>query len=218
MNDPRLFCSLMVGLCVFAFAGCKSKHMDIPELAEEAELEQVKRQDFTETAPGYGIYSEGMFQVNIEAEDAPMVQAGQSALVQSIPSRKSIPCRVTKILRSVTAETRQGVAWLHPLDVEQAKEQLRDGDFIFASITTRVKHGALAISRRGVFIKESKTWAIEQEKGDGGKVEFKAVEIEVGTSSDDLVEIIKGLSEGQSVAVGGGIGFLYPEFKAASED
>ena len=95
---------------------------------------------------------------------------------------------------------------------------MRDGDFVFAMIITRTKHGALAIPRRGVFIKESKTWAIEKNTDEKGKVEFKAVEVEVGTASDELVEILKGLKEGGTVAVDGAIGFLYPDFKAASED
>lgn len=216
MSNRLLIVTGMV--IVLAFSGCKRKAFQVSEFEEEPEVVQIKKHDFVETAPAYGVVSGGAFQVNIEAEDAPKVQAGQTAVVQAIPGTTSVRARVSRILRNVTAETRQGIAWLEPLDSQMSRKIFREGDFVFAILTIRIKHDALAIPRNGLFIKDSKTWAIVQRTNEKGKVEFKPVEIEVGTSSMEEVEVLKGLDEGQKVASGGAIGFLYPDFKAASED
>lgn len=200
-----------------ALSGCTRKTFEVPEFAEEPEVVEIKKQDFVETAPAYGIYSAGSFQVNVEAEDAPKVQVGTLAVVQPIPGKTKVRARVSRILRSVTAETRQGIAWLQPLDPAEARRGIREGDFVFAVLTLRVKHEALSIPRNGLFIKDSKTWAIVKGTDEKGKVEYRPTEVEVGTSSMERIEVLKGLADGQSVATSGAIGFLYPEFKAAGD-
>ena len=218
MNSARPILSSFLAMALLSGVfGCKPREFEVPELHEQPVLTKVVRKDFTETAPGYGIYSGGFVQVNVEAEDAPNIRVGQIAQARIIPGRISIPCRVSRILKRVSAETWQGIAWLRPVHSGSQNAGLQEGDFVYATIVTRVLHGALAIPREGAFIKDGKTWAIE-EVIDEGKTDFKAVPLQVGLMTDGEAEILEGLSEGQTIAIGGGIGYLYPDFKAASGD
>jgi hypothetical protein len=205
-------------ILLFLLSGCKSEHLEVPAVPEEVSFEKVKKQDFVVSVPGYGIYNGGTFQVNIEAEDSPLVQSGQKASVQLLNGKKQVACQVIRILRSVTAETKQGIAWLRPLSLDLKKSELQEGDFVYATITTQVKSGVLVIPRRAVFVRDSKYWAIEKGTDEKGKEELKAGEIQVGSSSLESVEVLSGLEEKQEIAVDGGIGFLYPDFRAASDD
>lgn len=212
----RYFFVFLILPSVLGLSSCKKTQFDVADLPEEPVIEVVKKRDFVSTIPAYGVYSAGLFQVNIESEDGPFVKVGQKASVQLLPGKARVPCVVSRFLRGVTAETKQGLAWLKP--TESRVVGLRDGDFIFASITTEVKHDALAIPRGAVFVRDGKNWAITKSADEAGKTVFKPVEVKTGATSNDEVEITDGLNEKQSIAVSGAIGFLFPEFKAGADD
>jgi|GEM_PF-2245524 len=238
-----IFCviSLTMASCT------KKKSFEVSELEDSPETEQVKRMDLNIEAPAYGIVLGGgprsQIQVSVEKSDGAQLRAGQKARLLIPSTKKSIPCTVVRFVRNVSAETGQAIAWLSPAqDI-----QLQTGDFVQARITLSTKKSVITVPRTAVFVRDGKTWIIKKsgeiEKSippiskDASKDEdddkpaksatepktekkapFTPVEVTIGESSNDLVEVVSGASVGDVVATRSTIGYLFPDFKASQEE
>jgi len=213
-------------LALFCVISCsKAPSHTIPELPNSLLTQEAKLRDFAIEIPSYGISAgdspNQQFEVNIEAEDTNQVQVGQSAMVFQIPQRQGIPCRVSKVLRNVSTETGQSLAWLIPLT---RANNIRPAQFVYATITTSIRKRALLVPKKAVLIRQGKTWVIREsppeKKGanpDEESRKFTAVTVQLGESTESEVEITEGLKPGDSVVVQDAIGFLYPDFKLSEE-
>ncbi len=206
----------VAGISLLAFSGCvRETQGEFPSIQEAPVVTQVSRQPLSELAPGYGIIIDGSeFEVNIEASDAPFVKAGDPAEVQISAKGEIIRAKVLRIARNVSVETGQAIAWLAPL----MKVKPETGEFVFATITTAVKKNALTVPSRAILFKEGKSWVIQESKDEKGKTIYAPVAVETGVTSGKLTEINSGIKDGDRIVIQGGIGFLYPDFKANEAD
>ena len=201
------------GLLLAAAAGCSRRSLPVPEIAESPVLAAAVFKPLPEQAPGYGIAASGgnpvHFEVSIEAEDSQAVAAGQSAMVFVPPERRPIACRVSRVLRRVSEETGQSIAWLTPL----APVKVPANEFVYANILIRVKRRALTVPAAAVLVRDGRLYVIR-----AANKRFAAVEVSTDAASGDDVEIRSGLAAGDQVVVQGGVGFLYPDFKSEGGD
>ncbi len=207
----------IVALLILVFTlACSRKNFDVPSVSDDPVVEAVRLGEIARVVPGYGISvlkdAVLQFEVNIEAEDSSFIRAGQSCVAYVPPSNDPIECFVSKVLGSVSEETGQGIAWLTPKHFAA----LARGQFIFATITTGIKHHALIVAKRALLNKDAKTWVIRREFQRDGSSRFVPVEIKTGIISERDAEIISGVSVKDEIVVQGGLGYLYPEFKAAA--
>lgn len=203
---------------LFCTACAKKKNLELGDLSDPPPTAQALFTDLAEQSPAYGIVikreEHPELEVNIEAEDSPKVAEGQNAVASIVGSSEPVRCRVSKILRAVSAETGQSIAWLRPLE----GKPLPIGEFVSAKITTRVRNHVLVVPRMAVFIRDGRSMAIRQEKTEDGKVKFEPVEVQTGSISESTIEIKSGLKPQDTVVTEAGIGFLYPDFKASQEE
>jgi multidrug efflux pump subunit AcrA (membrane-fusion protein) len=215
MSKKNILILFIIASCM----GCHSKtSSSIPDINDDPVVVPLSRVDLPEEIPSYGIVLGGgknaLFEVNVEAEDSSLIKIGQKATASVVPSNKPIPCVVSNVVREVSTETGQAIAWLKaeiPTSVER-------GEFIYASISVAVKHGVLAVPKSAVLTREGHTWVIRQEKNADQKIKYNPVQVEVGATSENLIEITSGLKEQDQVVSEGNIGFLYPDFKASQGD
>ncbi len=200
-----------------ALCACSRKPLEVPALKDAPVVEAARIGEVRLTAPGYGIaLARGggvQFEVNLEAEDAPLVREGDPCVAYSPPSTATVSCVVSRVARGVSEETGQALAWLAP----KGAERWPAGEFIFAMITTRTERHALVVPPSAVLTKDGKTWVVVKRAAKDGSASYEPAQVVAGAAADGEVEIEKGLSPGDQVVVQGGIGFLYPEFKAASD-
>lgn len=203
---------LILVLCLVV--GCSKGKVNIPDITDEPLTAPVTVKDLPETVPAYGIASAGAFEVNLEAEDGPLVRAGQRAFVRMETSPNPIECRVTAVIQNVNLATGQAVAWLKPLQ----GMGLPAGDFVSADIVTGVKRKALAVPQEAIYIRDGKTLVVLKRVNKDGGASYDPTPVETGVISDTDVEIVSGLKAGDEVATQAGIGYLYPDFKANADD
>lgn len=196
-------------LPILIFAGCNSKKFEVPELVDDPVISEVKSTDIPFNVPGYGVALGSDVEVNIEAADSSAVQSGQHAVITA--DGKTFAGTVSRVSHSVSSETGQAIAWIH------TGGSLSGGSFISVSITARVLKSAIAVPRSALFVRDGLVWVIKAD-GEGDKIKYKPLQVEVGTLSHELAQIKSGLSLKDRVVSEGGIGFLFPDFKAASED
>jgi multidrug efflux pump subunit AcrA (membrane-fusion protein) len=209
-----VFIRVHLWLIVLLLAGCSHKAAEIPDMTDAAVVEPVAVKNLAETVPAYGIVSAGALEVNIEAEDSSRVQPGQKALAWIGSGPNPIDCQVTSILRNVNTVTGQAIAWLKPVSSVPLPTQ----EFVSADITIGVHHQALSVPREAVLIKDGKTFLIQEQKGEDGKVKYLPVEVKLGMSSNKDTEILSGLKVGDSIVAKAGIGYLFPNFKQSGDD
>ncbi len=212
-SDRRLV--FLLAACA-ALCACSRKPFEAPDLSDPPVVVPARLGEIRLTAPGYGIaLARGggvKFEVNLEAEDAPNVRDGDACVAYAPPSTATVSCAVTSVLRGVSEETGQAIAWLSP----RGGASLPAGEFVFTVITTRVKKRAVLVPQSAVLTKDGKSWVIVQRRGEKGAA-YEPAEVEVGDTGDGVVEVSQGLRPGTLVVAQGGVGYLYPEFKAAAE-
>lgn len=211
-------CKTMAGLAfAFGFGGChRNSAFTPPAFEDTAVLETVSTADLPEVAPGSGIASfggSGIYEINIESDDGAKIRVGQKALISTKPEAKAIPARVIKVMRAVSAETGQALAWLKA----ESAAQTPAGEFVFATITLGMKSHALTVNSSALFVRDGKSWVIKSVAGKEEKSQLVAQEVKIGTSDKGRVEIVSGLHAGDQVVDSGGLGYLYPDFKSQGE-
>ena len=220
--------ALVVALSASAGLGCtRKKPFTVPDFEDPPVFATTIQGDLPIYSPGFGIVkSEGAspeLQVAIERADGPLIHEGQPAKVYVPPSTSPLSGKVTRIIHSVNSETGQSIAWLR---VSSGSTRFKVGDFVQVQIRAQLKPNALSVPREAVLIREGKNYVIRalrkgespEIKEETPKIAFKSQEVEVGETSDQRVEIKSGLQAGDPVMIRGGLGFLFPEFKADSED
>jgi len=210
----------VLAAALLCLAGCSRKRMAaLPALKDQPVAVQTRLQDLKEYVPGYGISTEETgrleFAMNIEAADTPQVSRGESATAYVAPSTAPIHCRVARILRAVSAETGQSIAWLRPV----GEVDVPVGNFVDARIITRVRHNILAVPPAAVLFKSGQAWVIRAEppQNPSGQTNYVPTAVTLGEVTNEAVEIKSGLKPGDQVVVQGGIGYLYPDFKAEAD-
>ncbi len=201
------------------FSGCfHSKTKPIADIGDEPQSAQVKIQDIADTAPAYGIALGGgqSFEVFLEPADSQKVRIGEKAWISTAGNegRPTISGTVTRVSRSASSEVGQALAWLSTTQGPSVPA----GEFIFARLTLSTQKNALTVPREAIYIKDGATLVLKQTQSKDGKISFTPTEVEVGIESDGAVEIRTGLMASDHVAVQGGIGYLYPNFKEADDD
>ena len=198
-------------------SGChRETLLEIPEITDQPKVETISRGEISEIAPASGIVVAGgkdaRFEVNIEAEDASAMKPGLAAKIFVSGQKKETPAKVTRILKNVSSETGQAVAWLEA----SIDPKPLIGDFVRAEITLRTKRGVLKISDTAILIKEGKSYIIRVEKSE--KTRYEPIEVKTGIISNGIAEITDGAQENMTAVTEGGIGFLFPDFKASQQE
>jgi hypothetical protein len=199
---------LAVSLAGFV-SGChKASDFSVSSVTDSPVIHSIRLGDLAQFTEGYGI-SIGSgpsqeFEVNIEAKRSHEVKVGQMAEVRSIAASEAIRCQVTRVLRNVSQETNQALAWLKPL----RETDIPAGEFIFTQIKSDLKKRVLVVPKTAVLVRDSGTWVI---KADPSK-KYVAVPIQLGIESGDHVEVTAGVKEADLIVQQGGIGFLSPSF------
>ncbi|MDE2039615.1 MAG: hypothetical protein KGO96_00715 [Elusimicrobia bacterium] len=211
LASAGLLSALLLSACGGGKPVSIAKVEDVPELASAALT------TMPEQVPAYGIALDGGtapgFEVTIEAGDSALVHPGQRAFAYVLPSTAPVACRVTRILRGVSAETGQSIAWLAPV----ARGLVAPNDFVSARITVAVRRGVLTVPAAAVMVRDGKTMVVRQAKGPDGKVYYQAVPVKTGMAAGGRLEIVSGLKPGERVAVSGAVGLLNPDFKALAD-
>lgn len=203
---------LCVGL-LFS-SGCAKAPASIPGITDDPFTATVAVKDLPETAPAYGVAAGGALEVNLEARDGPRVLPGQRALARWDGSGAPLECRVAKVIRNVNAATGQAIAWLRPLGGAAPPA----GEFVSADIILRVKPKALTVPQEAVYIRDGRTLVLVQRTAKDGTQSYVPTPVETGIASGPDVEIVSGLQPGEEVATQAAIGYLYPDFKANTDD
>lgn len=204
---------LLVCGAFLLLSACKKGPTDVPDVEDHPAVGAVQVKDIPDVIPAYGIVEGARLVVSIEAEDSPRVREGQRAWAFVLPSTAPIACRVTRSLRDVSAETNQSLAWLEPL----SGRPLPANSFVSASVEVARRPHALTVPREAVMIRDGRTVVMRRVKGAEGKVSYEPVAVTMGVESGGDVEILSGLTPGEELVTSGGIGLLFPEFKAASD-
>lgn len=197
-----------------ALTACGKGGAAIPDVEDQPRLGRVERADLPDVVPAYGIAEDGgapRFVVNIEAADSARVHAGQRATVAY--STQAVACRVARILRGVSAETGQAVAWLSP----EGRSAVAANDFVTARIEVGLRRGVLSVPAEAVMIQGGRTLVIRADEAKDGKTSYAPAPVITGIQSGGKVEIASGLKAGQAIVVSGGIGLLNPDFKAMGD-
>jgi len=216
MGSDRRAAALL--LLAAAAAACSKRSFEAPPLADEPRTVPARRGEVPLSAPVYGIVlardGRTQLEVNVEAADAPRVREGDACVAYLPPAKAATPCVVARVLRGASAETGSAIAWLEP----RGGPALAAGEFVFAMITTRVKKGALVVPAAAVLTKNGGTYVVRRTKDGRGGERYEPVEVTVGESAGGEVEISAGLTAGDEAVVQGGLGYLYPDFKAGAGD
>lgn len=207
--SPRL--ALLASLLLLS--GCKRASVAIPDVEDQPVLGTARVEALTELVPASGVVEDGHIVVNVEAADSSKVREGERAWVSLLPSTAPVAYRVTRVLRGVSAETGQSLAWLAPM----RGRDLPPNSFVSASIETSRISNALVVPRTAIMIRDGKTVVLRQVTDAQGKTSFEPAAVAMGLEAGDKAQILSGLSAGDTVVVSGGIGLLFPEFKAAAD-
>lgn len=207
----------LILLCLLS--GCfHSKDKPIPDITDDPVSVQVKVQDIADTAPAYGVALNGgqSFEVSLEPADSQKVRVGESAWVNTAgkDGLNSIQATTTRVNRSASSEVGQALAWLRTTH----GPSVPTGEFVFARLTMSTKKNVLTIPREAIYVKDGATLVLKQTQSKDGKISFTPTEVETGIESEGIVEIKSGLAASDRVAVQGGIGYLFPNFKEADDD
>lgn len=204
---------LLACLIAAALAGCRGNGAEVPGVEDQPVVGKAAIEDIPDLVPGYGIVEGARVVVSIEAQDSPRVREGQSAWVYLLPSTAPVRCRVARALRGVSAETNQSLAWLEPV----SGQALPPNSFASASIEVARRAHALVVPRGAVMIRDGRTVVLRVVRGADGKVSYDPAAVTMGVETGGDVEILSGLKPGEEIVASGGIGLLFPEFKAASD-
>ena len=205
---------MLIGL----LGACKpATKMTLPDLQDAPIVEAPRKSTLSETVPGYGILVGNHFEVNIEAADSAQVKVGQAVRIYAPHLKNFIPATVSQIIRGVSRETGQSIAWLKPMAAPSAPPPILPGDFVYATITVGKHVGVLTVPKRAVLVRDGKSWVIKQVKDEKGKTSFSPAEVVPGISDSELLEIKSGLVLNDQIVSQGGVGFLFPDFKAQGE-
>jgi len=134
--------------------------------------------------------------INIDESDVALVKAGQPATITaSAYPGEQFSATVTSVAPSVDAKTRTSLVRLSPDDKEG---KLRDG--MFAQVQMQVGKGkdALLVPKSAVVQEQGSSVVYIVQDG-----QVRRQVVTTGVSSDSQIEIVSGLSEGQSVAITG---------------
>lgn len=198
---------------VLLIAACKKAGVEIPDVEDPPGIGAVQVQDVPDLVPAYGIVEGARVVVNVEAQDSARVREGERGWVYVLPSTAPISCRVTRVFRGVSAETNQSLAWLET----RPARGLPANSFVSASIEAARRPRALTVPRAAVMIRDGKPVVLRVSQGADGKASYEPVAVTMGVESGGDVEILSGLKAGEKIVTSGGIGLLFPEFKAASD-
>ncbi len=216
MNRPIDIVGFRAGgfLAAFGFllvSGCAGKPAaKLPDLNDPPSIASVARTDFARTLPGTGVVdTSGALELDLGRWEAGQVKAGQEARAWVDGSGAPLSCRVTRVLPDA-AGGGQSLVWLSP-DRGQA---LPAGAFVSASITTRVYRGALSVPDSALFVLNGRTVVMVPAPEGGSGLPYVSRPVRVGVRSFGRAQILSGLKAGDKIVVRGGIGYLYPEFKA----
>lgn len=205
---------ILLACCVAAsLAGCRGRGAPVPDVEDQPSVGAAAVKDIPERIPAYGIVEGARVVLSIEAADAPRVREGQPAWVYALPSTAPVACRVTRTLRGVSAETNQALAWLEPL----SGRPLPANSFVTASIEVARHPRALTVPRASVMVRDGRTVVLRVLRSADGKTSYEPAAVTMGVESGGDVEILSGLKSGEDIVTSGGIGLLFPEFKAASD-
>jgi multidrug efflux pump subunit AcrA (membrane-fusion protein) len=220
MGNNKLETSALILGIVCLVASCsKAPDAKIADLTDNPVSVPAVFADMPEYIPAYGIAvlasgREREIVVNIEQADTRRLQIGQTAEAFRLPRGESIPCRVKKALRSVSAETGQSVAWLKPTSL---RSKILAGSFFYARILVGVRRHVLVVPPQAIFSRDGKTWVVIQKPGTNGRPDFSAREIQIGLVNRREVEALKGLNPKDLVVVQGGLGYVFPGFMADAD-
>ncbi len=160
--------------------------------------------------PAYGIVINKNggkeLEVNIEAGDTKSLRIGQEAKAFIGSEKKPLDARVDHILRAVSSETGQSLAWLVPLK----KSRISSGQFVRAWIYTSPRKKVLAAPKSSILIRDGSRFIVVKVGSD-----YRVQKVTTGISSDKKIEISSGLKPGDQILTEGGIFFLYHNFKSA---
>ena len=216
MASERAALALSVGALLLG--ACSKKPYDAPEIEDPPLAQTARRGSIERTAPAYGIAvgrsGAVQLEVNVEAQDAPSLRAGQPCVAYVPPSTAAASCAVARLLPAASEETGQAIAWLSP----RGGVSIEPGEFVFAVVTTGSEREGLAVPGAAVLTKAGKTWVVKRAPGKDGHPAFEPVEVRVGATANGRTQVLSGLQAGEQVLVQGGLGYLYPEFKAAAGD
>lgn len=236
MNN-KFYLLIIAIVGISPFCSCSQKqNFQIASLEDPVVTESAKIQSLPISVPGFGIAigagAKQVFEVNIEAEDSLQVKEGQAATVYIIPGHLAIPCRVTRVLKNVSTETGQSLAWLKSV---QPETNALEAEFVYATMTTSVKNNALTVPQQSLFIRDGKTWVVRKldgktqksdpdrnkdknkNKDEGAQPNYSVVEVRTGISARGRVELLSGINPEDQVVIQNGLGLLYPNFKASDE-
>ncbi len=200
-------------LSIMAPAAC-SKHsfFKTGNLSDGLILKPAAFMEMRAKIPAYGIVinKDGRkeLEVNIEAGDTKSLKVGQEAKAFIGALKTPVPARVARVLRAVSSETGQSLAWLIPLK----KFQISPGQFVTAWIYTSRKKKVVAIPKSAILIRNGKKLIVVKAGDD-----YRVQEIKTGISSDKKIEILSGIQPGDQILTQGGLFFLYPNFKAVDD-
>lgn len=202
-------------LLAAALCACsKGGGFEAPALEDAPELAAAGPADLQTLVPAYGVVQRnGEIEVNVEAADAKLVRPGQTATAYRAPARTPIPCRVARVLRAASAETGQAIAWLVPAGAARAPVN----DFVEADVLIAVRRVPLAVPRSALLVKDGKTVVVLALAAGKDKPAYAPAEVRIGAETAEFVEIVSGLKAGDRVVTRGGIGYAYPDFKAAAD-
>ncbi len=198
---------------LLAFSACsKKQRFKIGALPSEISISQAKIENMKTKIPAYGIVIERngrkALEVNIEAGDTQSLRVGQKAKAFIGSNTKPISAKVSHILRAVSSETGQSLAWLSP----SRKSSITPGQFVTAWIYTSQEKKVIAIPKPAVLLRGGKKFVVIKSQD-----HYRVQEIQTGISSGKEIEVLDGVKAGDSVVTQGGIFFLYPDFKAAED-
>lgn len=205
---------ILLAACVAAaLAGCGTKDAAVPNVEDHPAIGAAALKDIPERIPAYGIVEGERIVVSIEASDSPRVHEGQPAWVYALPSTAAVACRVTRTFRGVSAETNQALAWLEPI----SGRMLPANSFVSAAIEVARHRRAITIPRAAVMIQGGRTVVLRVQQSADHKTSYEPAPVTMGVEDGNDVEVLSGLKPGEEIVTSGGIGLLFPDFKAASD-
>ena len=190
----------------------KKQSFKIGSFPGEISIAQAKIKNMKTKIPAYGIVIEKNgrkeLEVNIEAGDTQSLRVGQKAKAFIGSASKPVSAKVSHILRAVSSETGQSLAWLRPL----GKFPVTPGQFVTAWIYTSKEKKAVAIPKSAVLLRRGRKFVVIKSQD-----QYRVQEIQTGISSGKEIEVTAGVRAGDPILTQGGIFFLYPDFKAAED-
>ncbi len=199
-------------LLITTFACSRRSSFKTGNLPDEIVTTTATFTEMRAKIPAYGIVinknGQKELEVNIEAGDTKSLKVGQEAKAFIGSLKTPVPARVGRVLRAVSSETGQSLAWLIPLK----KSPISSGQFVTAWIYTSRKRKVIAVPKPSILIRDGKKLIVVKTGDD-----YQVQEVKTGISSDKEIEISSGLKPGDQILTKGGLFFLYPDFKAVDD-